>query len=211
MASSDRIYHVGVMLGNIHTQHPKELIEGIYEEASDENVNVTLFLGAQGNAFDFWKQSNASGSMSYHYQFNALYDYALISKLDVLIISYGTLCIYFDQDDKEEFISKFRQVPLVILEEYEEGSNDSYIMSDNYGSMTNIMEHLITHHKYTKILHISGPMNNAVMIVPIPGMKPSANPIPTQIRSVRIRMNRNGTVFPKSRGFRSAICSGIAS
>jgi diguanylate cyclase (GGDEF)-like protein len=160
MASKDRIFHVGVMLGNIHTQHPKELIEGIYEAACDENVNVTLFLGAQGNAFDFWKQSNASGSMSYHYQFNALYDYALISKLDVLIISYGTLCIYFDQDDKEEFISKFRQVPLVILEEYEEGSNDSYIMSDNYGSMTNIMEHLITHHKYTKILHISGPLNN---------------------------------------------------
>ncbi|MCR4807788.1 MAG: GGDEF domain-containing protein [Lachnospiraceae bacterium] len=158
--ANDKIYHVGVMLGNIHTQHPKELIEGIYEAACNENVNVTLFLGAQGNAFDFWKQSNASGSMTYQYQFNYLYDYALISKLDVLIISYGTLCIYFDQDDKEEFFSKFRQVPLIILEEYEEDSEDSFIMSDNYGSMTNIMEHLITHHKYEKILHISGPLNN---------------------------------------------------
>ena len=160
MANDDRIYHVGVMLGNIHTQHPKELIEGIYEAACGENVNVTLFLGAQGNAFDFWKQSNASGTMSYHYQFNDLYDYALISKLDVLIISYGTLCIYFDQDDKEEFFSKFRQVPLIILEEYEEDSTDSFIMSDNYGSMTNIMDHLIGHHNYKKILHISGPLNN---------------------------------------------------
>ncbi len=160
MAKDEKIYHVGVMLGNIHTQHPKELIEGIYEAACGENVNVTLFLGAQGNAFDFWKQSNASGTMSYHYQFNDLYDYALISKLDVLIISYGTLCIYFDQDDKEEFFSKFRHVPLIILEEYEEDSADSFIMSDNYGSMTNIMEHLICHHNYKKILHISGPLNN---------------------------------------------------
>ncbi|MCR5235115.1 MAG: GGDEF domain-containing protein [Lachnospiraceae bacterium] len=161
MSSTDRVYHVGVMLGNIHTQHPKELVEGIYDAARSENVNVTLFLGAQGNAFDFWKQSNASDSMSYHYQFNALYDYALISKLDVLIISYGTLCIYFEQDDKEEFISKFRGVPLIILEEYEENSPDTYIMSDNYGSMKNIMEHLIEHHGYKKILHISGPKNNA--------------------------------------------------
>ncbi|MCR5420828.1 MAG: GGDEF domain-containing protein [Lachnospiraceae bacterium] len=161
MASSDKIYHIGVMLGNIHTQHPKELVEGIYEAARDENVNVTLFLGAQGNAFDFWKQSNASESMSYHYQFNALYDYSLISKLDVLIISYGTLCIYFDQDDKEEFFKKFRQVPLIILEEYEEDSDDTYIMSDNYNSVKNIMEHLIMHHKYKKILHISGPKNNS--------------------------------------------------
>ena len=160
MDSDNRIYHVGVMIGNIHTQHPKELIEGIYEAACGENVNVTLFLGAQGNAFEFWRESNASGTMSYHYQFNDLYDYALISKLDVLIISYGTLCIYFDQDDKEEFFSKFRQVPLIILEEYEEGSSDSFIMSDNYGSMTNIMEHLIAHHNYKKILHISGPLNN---------------------------------------------------
>ncbi len=160
MSKDDRIYHVGVMLGNIHTQHPKELVEGIYEAAYNENVNVTLFLGAQGNAFDFWKQSNASGSMSYHYQFNALYDYALISKLDVLIISYGTLCIYFEQDDKEEFFSKFRQVPLVILEEYDEESEDSFIMSDNYRSMSNIMEHLIEHHGYKNIVHISGPLNN---------------------------------------------------
>ena len=120
MAGDDRIYHIGVMIGNIHTQHPKELVEGIYEAAKGENVNVTLFLGAQGNAFDFWKQSSASGTMTYHYQFNNLYDYALISKLDVLIISYGTLCIYFDEDNKEKFFSKFRQVPLIILEEYEE-------------------------------------------------------------------------------------------
>ena len=162
MSSTDeKVFHIGVMLGNIHTQHPKELVEGIYEAARNENVNVTLFLGAQGNAFDFWKESDTEGSMSFNYQFNALYDYALISKLDVLIISYGTLCIYFEQDNKEEFISKFRQVPLVILEEYEKDSEDTFIMSDNYNSMKNIMEHLISHHKYKKILHISGPKNNA--------------------------------------------------
>lgn len=33
MSADNKIYHVGVMLGNIHTQHPKELIEGIYETA----------------------------------------------------------------------------------------------------------------------------------------------------------------------------------
>ena len=58
---------------------------------------------------------------------------------------------------------------------------------------------------------ISGPMNRAVIMVPMPGMNPSAKPIPTQIRSQMIRTTLNGTIFPKARGFLSAICSGMAS
>ncbi len=35
-------------------------------------------------------------------------------------------------------------------------------------------------------------MNRAVMIVPTPGMKPSAKPTPTQTRSLMMRMTRKG-------------------
>lgn len=97
---------------------------------------------------------------SYNYQYNSLYDYSLIAGLDALIISYGTLCIYLDRDDREAFASKFRSVPLVILEEYDEKSVDSFIISDNYGSMMTIVEHLLDEHGYKKVLYLSGPKNN---------------------------------------------------
>ena len=156
---NDKIFHIGVMIGNVNTQHPTELIRGICEAAKSENVNITFFVGAQGSAIEFWNVDENDLS-SYNYQYNSLYDYSLIAGLDALIISYGTLCIYLDRDDREAFASKFRSVPLVILEEYDEKSVDSFIISDNYGSMMTIVEHLLDEHGYKKVLYLSGPKNN---------------------------------------------------
>ena len=103
--SEEKIYHIGVMIGNVHTQHPMELIRGICEAAKTENVNISFFVGAQGNALDFWK-GDANELSAYNYQYNSLYDYSLIAGLDAIIISYGTLCIYLDRDDREAFASK---------------------------------------------------------------------------------------------------------
>ena len=157
--SDDKIFHIGVMIGNVHTQHPMELIRGICEAAKSENVNITFFVGAQGSALEFWN-GNENDLSAYNYQYNSLYDYSLIAGLDAIIISYGTLCIYLDQDDREAFASKYRSVPLVILEEYDEASEDSFIISDNFGSMYNIVDHLLSVHGYKKVLLLSGPKNN---------------------------------------------------
>jgi len=157
--SDEKIFQIGVMIGNVHTQHPMELIRGISKAAASENVNITFFVGAQGNALDFWNADENELS-SYNYQYNTLYDYSQIAGLDALIISYGTLCIYLDKDNRESFAAKYRSVPLVILEEYDEASCDSFIISDNYASMYNIMEHLLSVHGYKKILYLSGPKNN---------------------------------------------------
>lgn len=157
--SKDKVFHIGVMIGNVHTQHPMELIRGICEAAKTEKVNITFFVGAQGNALDFWK-GDENDLSAYNYQYNSLYDYSLIAGLDALIISYGTLGIYLDGDDREAFAEKYRSVPLVILEEYDEDSPDSFIISDNYRSMYDIMEHLLSDHGYERVLYLSGPKNN---------------------------------------------------
>ena len=157
--AEEKIFNIGVMIGNVHTQHPMELIRGISEAAKTENANVSFFVGAQGNALDFWK-GDENDFNAYNYQYNSLYDYSLIAGLDAIIISYGTLCIYLENENREEFAKKFRSVPLVILEEYDESSCDSFIISDNFGSMYNIVEHLLSHHGYKKVLYLSGPKNN---------------------------------------------------
>ena len=157
--SEEKTFHIGVMIGNVHTQHPMELIRGICEAAKTENVNVSFFVGAQGNALSYWNRDN-NDLFAYNYQFNSLYDYSLIAGLDALIISYGTLCIYLDKEDRETFASKYRSVPIVILEEYDEDSDDSFIISDNYAGMYKIVDHLLSDHGYKKILYLSGPKNN---------------------------------------------------
>ena len=128
--AKEKVFNIGVMIGNVHTQHPMELIRGISAAAKTENVNISFFVGAQGNALSFWNGSENDFN-AYNYQYNSLYDYSLIAGLDAIIISYGTLCIYLDREDRETFASKFRSVPLVILEEYDEESVDSFIISDN--------------------------------------------------------------------------------
>ncbi len=157
--SEEKVFHIGVMIGNVHTQHPMELIKGICEAAKTENVNISFFVGAQGNALSYWNKDQ-SDLYAYNYQFNSLYDYSLIAGLDALIISYGTLCIYLDKEDREIFASKYRSVPMVILEEYDEETEDSFIISDNYGGMYKIVDHLLTDHGYKKVLYLSGPKNN---------------------------------------------------
>ena len=54
--SEEKVFHIGVMIGNVHTQHPMELIRGICEAAKTENVNVSFFVGAQGNALSYWNR-----------------------------------------------------------------------------------------------------------------------------------------------------------
>lgn len=158
--NNDKIYNIGVLIGNAHMEHPKELIRGIYESSMNENVNVSMFLGTQGNVMGYIDHIFDSTEESYNYQFNVIYDYALLGNLDALIISYGTLCIFLEHEDKRQFFKKFEHIPYIVLEEYEENKKASFFISDNYGSMTEIVEHLINVHNYRKIVYLSGPLNN---------------------------------------------------
>ena len=153
-------YNIGALIGNVHTNHPKELIQGICEAAKDYDVNIEFFLGTQ-SAVLCQEMSKFESSENYDYQFNTIYDYALLGDLDALIISYGTTNVFFEQSKKELFLKKFSAIPKVVLEEQEERPDTSYLISDNYQGITRIMEHLIVDHRYKKIAHISGPELNS--------------------------------------------------
>lgn len=155
----DRTYHIGVLMGNMHTIHPQELLCGIYAAAAEYPVNLEIFPGMQSNGF-YHDLTNAVVSNEFEYQFNTIYDFALFGDLDALIISYGTLSIFLNETEQENFFQKFAAIPYVVLEEREEAENVSYIISDNYNGMSGMMEHLITDHGYRKILYISGPRGN---------------------------------------------------
>lgn len=157
----EKIYQIGVMLGSMQTQHPREIVLGLFDEALDANVNLTFFMGAQAGESDFVKEyTSEDGEGTYSYQYNSLYDYALLGKMDAFIIAYGTLFIFLSDTERDKFLAKFSKVPLVVLEMYDESTEYNYIMSDNYEGVVSLVEHLITVHGYKKILHLSGPDNN---------------------------------------------------
>ena len=112
--NNDKIYNIGVLIGNAHMEHPKELIRGIYESSMNENVNVSMFLGTQGNVMGYIDHIFDSTEESYNYQFNVIYDYALLGNLDALIISYGTLCIFLEHENKRQFFKKFEHIPYIV-------------------------------------------------------------------------------------------------
>ena len=120
-------YRIGIMIGNVYTNHPQELLRGIYAAAREYPVTLELFPGTQSRSF-YKELTGISGSNDFEYQFNTIYDFALFGDLDALIISYGTLCIFLEDREKEIFFQKYGKIPYVVLEERIEGENSNYII-----------------------------------------------------------------------------------
>ena len=87
-------FTIGVLIGNVHTAHPKDLMRGIRAAASGMDVNVIYFLGTQSVRFN-----QKFALEDFDYQYNTVYDYAKLAKVDVLIIAYGSLCIFQENED----------------------------------------------------------------------------------------------------------------
>lgn len=152
-------YTIGVLIGNATSPHTMDLMKGIHHAAKDHQANILYFLGMHSSYFyaDLFGQDAES---DYDYQFNTIYDYAWLGKVDALIISYGSLCIFLDHNDKNLFLNRFQGIPYVLLEDRDETETPSYIISDNYSGMYHCIEHLCKEHGYKKILYLSGPVGN---------------------------------------------------
>ena len=84
-SADGKIYNIGVIMGNVYTAHPKELLHGIYDAAAKLPVNLQMFLGTQSNTF-YRTMSNVASQENYDRQFNSVYDFALFGGLDALKI-----------------------------------------------------------------------------------------------------------------------------
>ncbi|MCR4705738.1 MAG: GGDEF domain-containing protein [Lachnospiraceae bacterium] len=158
MTDGRPIYQIGVLIGNVYTAHPAEILQGIFAASKDKPVNLTFFLGTQSNTFmDSITETFAAEEIDEH--FNTAYDFSKFGDLDAMIISYGTASPLGDETNHRIFAHKFDEIPHIALEEEYENSTAS-IISDNYRGICNVMEHLITEHNRKKILHIRGPLSN---------------------------------------------------
>lgn len=151
---------VGILIGNVCSLHFDDLLKGIVHRAEDCDVQTLFFMGAHANYFDrLYNLEGKSKEEKYLFQFNTVFDYAKLGKLDVLIIAYSTFYLYMDES-KEEFFERFKDlnIPIIIIgDEYDNYIN---VVSDNADGIRKCMEHLIKEHGCKKIGYLGGPQEN---------------------------------------------------
>ncbi|MDD2981190.1 MAG: GGDEF domain-containing protein [Hespellia sp.] len=153
------VFTIGVLIGNANSPHTMDLMQGIYRASKKLNVNLLFFLGIHSRYY-YRSYFGENPGDDYDYQFNIVYDYAWLGKVDALIISYGSLCIFLEGNNKAAFLNKFSGIPYVLLEEPDTTPTGSSIISDNYGGTFQIVEHLVKDHGYRDFTYLSGPIDN---------------------------------------------------
>lgn len=155
----EKTFTIGVLMGNVHSPYTVQLLRGMAEAAKEEKVNVIYFLGTH-TSYLLSSMLGHDNEINYDYQFNTIYDYANLGQLDALIVSYGSLVIFLEERNRDLFLSHFKSIPYLLLEDEEKGDDKNFMIADNYNEMYRLSEHLVRDHKYTRIVHVSGPKGN---------------------------------------------------
>lgn len=157
--TDNKRYTIGIMLGDIQSDYSEDLISGFYTCAKEEDVNLLFLMGPQVPLYcSDILSSNDNGH--YRYQFDTIYDYVHFSKLDALIIAYGSLSLSTRSGNPEQFLHDYKDIPCLLLEDIPQSIDAPYLIADNYNGIRSCMEHLLNFHHYRKIAFVCGPKSN---------------------------------------------------
>lgn len=152
-------FTIGVLIGNANSPYTLNLMQGIYHASEKLHMNAVYFMGVRSTCY-YHSYFVDHAEEDYDYQFNIVYDYVGLGNVDALIISYGSVCVFLDKNNKSEFLKKFRNIPYVLVEETDETGEGGSIIADNYNGMYELVEHLVRDHGYREFAYLSGPHGN---------------------------------------------------
>lgn len=119
-------------------------------------INVFFFLGIHSGYY-YNLSKECSVDKDFDYQFNVVYDYQAFTRIDALIIEYGSLSLFLNKKEQKKFLEKFNNIPKVILEDRYTNPGTTSIISDNYNGMYTLVEHLIKDHGYRSFTYLADP------------------------------------------------------
>lgn len=147
------ILTIGFMIHQIDNEYTAELLKGLVPAAKELDINLLILPGQALNG-DYYDAVYAA----YEYQNNVIYEYCCKENIDGLIISAGTLSSFVSEKTFEQFVDRFKDIPLITLES--KVGNYPCIRYDGSG-MYRAVEHLIKVHGLKRIGFVSGPKGNA--------------------------------------------------
>lgn len=151
---------IAILMSNDYTEYIHEMLQGFYTSAKEQGVNLIFLLHANLPRDTNTILSNMTGE-DFSVNFSSLYDYVPLIKPDVLIIAYGSLSTFSDTPDLDDLLSFYEGVPTLLLEDSSDKFNHPHLAADNYSSMCDCIQHLITVHGYKKIAFLCGPVGNS--------------------------------------------------
>ncbi len=135
---------IAVFVGELPASYQTEVTEGVLEEASAHGVQCVVYTndGVYGqNVFFAYGEKNVI-NIPY------LEDY------DGIVIAGDTFGIDGMYDDLAYLIEKEAKCPVVCVRQKDERFYN--VLVDNYQAMSDVVEHFITHHGFTKISFMTG-------------------------------------------------------
>lgn len=144
---------IGLMLGNINKNFTDEIVKGAIKYADEFDLNIVLISSSR------FIDDEEGFYMNSVYCDNAQ-DYFKHIGIDVLVISYASIYDMQENDIKKKFLSRFKDIPYVLLQDnfYIEGKSNLFV--NNKKGLSKCIEHLILEHNYKNILYFSGPKHN---------------------------------------------------
>lgn len=145
--------NIALFMGILDNPYSDAVLEGAFMGARDCDVNLIVFPVDLIDAVYSDPEYNA-----YKYQYNILSSYMGNDSIDGLLVEYGTITCFIDEQRKKDFLAVAGDKPMVLLAEKAEGYCS--VCMDNASGLVDIIEHLIVDHKYTKIGFLSGNRSN---------------------------------------------------
>jgi diguanylate cyclase (GGDEF)-like protein len=146
---------IAVLIGDVSTDFSNELMAGISDAGTRLNMQLLFLLGLQKHSAPLDADEHKHAYPGH----NSVYDYTSLLDADAFIIACGSLSGFSGGGVDDEFLKKFGDLPVVILQQQVElkAPSQTYIVVDNYLSFCRCVEHLIITHGYRNIALVSGP------------------------------------------------------
>lgn len=143
---------IGVLVSGILEEYTQNICEGIERNAWSKDVRCVVLPGKYiGMDYETDLQN------PYGYCFNSVFSYADLSCFDGLIIEMASLSMFATEEEKNEFISRFNNIPHVFVSyETEEVSNVSI---DNKIGLRKALEYMYDNGA-RKFVMLGGPLAN---------------------------------------------------
>lgn len=149
MSGNRKKLTIGLLVGGIGDKFSIDVCQGIISGAKKADVNFVVYPGKYIN-----RDLSNNEELRYEYQFNTLFSYPCVNKIDGLIISLGSIGIFANADDCRKFLEQFKGIPIVIVAMHMDGYVD--VGFDNYAGIKDALEYLIRDAKCRKIGMIGG-------------------------------------------------------
>jgi sigma-B regulation protein RsbU (phosphoserine phosphatase) len=139
---------IGFLTESVNSLYQSRIWIGVSDEAVKRGYSLICYAGGS---------LNVSSWDPFEPQRNSIYNHIDVHKLKGLVIS-GSLGNFISPAEFNEFLSKFKDIPLVCLGPRVQGIPS--VIVDNTSGMRELISHLVEDHNCKKIAFVRGPEGN---------------------------------------------------